>query len=652
MFAVLLNVLVIIGLGLGLFYSYKRGLKGSLVHFAIILTSAIIAIFITSPITHAILGINVGTSSTGEIITLNEYLYSFIIQNGSVASNPLVTSITSAILGPIVFLVLLILLYAIFEVAYILISKFWLKKAMAMKEPKSLKKYGLIVGAVECLLITLLAFMPLTTLTTTVQELSISSDTTTESDSSISSILNNNLPPMLSEFVDYYNASPVGVLTNWGTLNEPIFSTVSPIYAGDTKLSLKEDLVPLAKDYDKVVNSINDENEIDYSVLHEVADNILDSKVFTALENELIKITNNKEEFVSSLNLDIALTNTVTDVLTNFENKFKEKDFNFKEYIGNNIDIALNELENNIDLQNISSFIEGIVTNNINLVFNNENISAACLLLESVVKLPIIEELFPIAILGMNQLPAFVTDIVDIYYLDTYENTLSEVPYLTNVVRALSSVTDVESNQTLLQILISSDTTFMQKFLNSSVAESVIQNMASSKSLNNLVINVFERMDNSLYNSLQNIDGNFNKNELSSTIGFDDSEAIIREFMTKVSLQANDIVTLANVLVDKTVNFESGEFLNTLKEYIIKNFNFQTQKSDSVFATLFENITNYFNGTVLKADDMPVFTKFEEFNSLIDNNFEQVPEEDKIYGELSKYLCVDYMEIFNALNIY
>ena len=78
MFAVLLNVLVIIGLGLGLFYSYKRGLKGSLVHFAIILTSAIIAIFITSPITHAILGINVGTSSTGEIITLNN-IYTLLL---------------------------------------------------------------------------------------------------------------------------------------------------------------------------------------------------------------------------------------------------------------------------------------------------------------------------------------------------------------------------------------------------------------------------------------------------------------------------------------------------------------------------------------------------------------------------------------------
>ena len=648
MLAILLNILVFIGLGLGIFYSYKRGLKRSLVHFSIVLLSCIIAIFITSPITHAILGIKV-SSTNGDIISLYELIYSSIIQS-SAGSNILTTNLTSAILGPFVFLALLIILYAIFEVSYILVSKFWLKKSNYMQEPKNYKKYGLIVGVVECLLITLLAFMPLTTLTTTVQELSIS-DTTSESNSSISSILNNNLPPTLTEFVNFYNSSPVGVLTNWGTLNEPIFSTVSPIYAGDTKLSLKEDLVPLAKDYDTIVNTIDNETEINYETLHDVTKNILNSKVFSALQNELVKIIDSKEEFVESLNLDRALSNAVTDILTNFEYKFESQKFNFKDYMGENIEILLNELENNIDLQKINEFVEGVLSNNTSLVFEKDTINAMCQALESIAKLPLLEELFPYAEFWLEQIPAYITDYLNTDYLDTYENTIGEIPYLTNVIRALSSVKDENTNQNLLQILISSNTGFMQKFLSSDVANIVIYNMASSKSLNNLIINIFERMDNAVYSSLQAIDGNFNKNELSSTIGFDDTQTVLTEFMQRTSQQAVDLASFANAIIDKNIDFSSGEFLNLVKQNIIEHYNLQTQTSESVLTTIFENIINYFNGTVLKGDDTPVFTMVEEFNDLVDNAFKNVPEEDKIYGELSKYLTIDYVEIFNELII-
>lgn len=648
MLAILLNILVFIGLGLGIFYSYKRGLKRSLVHFSIVLLSCIIAIFITSPITHAILGIKV-SSTNGDIISLDELIYSSIIQT-SAGSNILTTNLTSAILGPFVFLALLIILYAIFEVWYILVSKFWLKKSNYMQEPKSYKKYGLIVGVVECLLITLLAFMPLTTLTTTVQELSIS-DTTSESNSSISSILNNNLPPTLTEFVNFYNSSPVGVLTNWGALNEPIFSTVSPIYAGDTKLSLKEDLVPLAKDYDTIVNTIDNETEINYETLHDVTKNILNSKVFSALQNELVKIIDSKEEFVESLNLDRALSNAVTDILANFEYKFESQEFNFKDYMGENIEILLNELENNIDLQKINEFVEGVLSNNTSLVFEEDTINAMCQALESIAKLPLLEELFPYAEFWLEQIPAYITDYLNTDYLDTYENTIGEIPYLTNVIRALSSVKDESTNQNLLQILISSNTGFMQKFLSSDVANIVIYNMASSKSLNNLVINIFERMDNAVYSSLQAIDGNFNKNELSSTIGFDDTQTVLTEFMQRTSQQAVDLASFANAIIDKNIDFSSGEFLNLVKQNIIEHYNLQTQTSESVLTTIFENIINYFNGTVLKGDDTPVFTMAEEFNALVDNAFKNVPEEDKIYGELSKYLTIDYVEIFNELII-
>ena len=110
-----------------------------------------------------------------------------------------------------------------------------------------------------------------------------------------------------------------------------------------------------------------------------------------------LKIIDSKEEFVESLNLDRALSNAVTDILTNFEYKFESQEFNFKDYIGENIEILLNELENNIDLQKINEFVEGVLSNNTSLVFEKDTINAMCQALESIAKLPLLEELFPYA---------------------------------------------------------------------------------------------------------------------------------------------------------------------------------------------------------------------------------------------------------------
>ena len=642
MLAIILNVLVIVALGLGVYFSYRRGLKGSLVHFAFVLTSFVIAVFVTFPITRAVLGIQVGVTSSGEIITLGSYISSSLTQ--TTVAIPLFSSIASALISPFVFLVMAALFYAIFEIGYILANKFWLKKTAVMKEPKEHKKYGLIVGAFECLLVTLLAFMPLTTLTSTVEELSTSQ--TTEP-GSIGNLLNENLPPIVTEFVAYYNSSPIGVLTNWGSLNEPITSAVSPIYAGQTQLSLKQDLLPIAKDYDKVLEAISGENGIDYDTLREVADDVLNSKVFTALEGEFKIIIENKESFVSSLNLDRALSFAVTDILTNFEIKFEESSFDFKGYMSENIEIALDELEHNVNLQTISDFADCIYRNEVSQALGQEYIVPICDTLESITKLPMMRELFPIVEFCYDQLPAFITDYVDINLLMTYEDTLADLPYIINVVKDFVSQVD-DSGNNFLQELLYGDANFTQKFLDNSIATDVIYNMASSLSMHNLVVNIFERMDSGLASSLQKVEGTFNTSQLKTTISFADADSVIDEFMTKVSAQAENIISVIRTIMNEA-DLSNGEVLNTLKEQIIYYFDFENMESNSVFTAVFENVIAYFSGEILRGDALPAFSNYEMFNSLVDSAFESVAEEDKIYGELSKYLLVDYTQIFASL---
>ncbi len=648
MLAIILNILVFLCLGICIFLSYKRGVKKSLIHFGITICCLIITIFISSPITRAILNTQINVS--GEIITLDSYLCSLFVNDASSFLSPLFSSVASAVIGPIVFLALFLLFYLVFEVAYILIDKFYLTKKPVLQEAKETKKYGIIVGVVECLMLTLLVFMPLTSLTTTVQELTTTSTETNES-GTVSNVLKENLPSAVTDFVEFYNGSPLGVLTNWGAFNEPIANTISPVYIGETKLSLKQDIVPIVQDYDLIVDTVNDE-KVDYTSLKNIAKDIIDSNVFDAVEKEIYNITENKEKFVDSLNLDSTLKSKVLEILTNFETRFNEEDFDLKSYVKENVEIALNEFENGIDIQNLKQFFEYADANNLIAIFQDELINSLCDVLESIGKLPILKEFFPLVQFSFDLLPSFVTDVIDVFYLDTYEDVVAVIPYAVNVISDLNSVKFSDTNQTLLQVFISNDTTFLQKFINSKVASDVLYNMASCESLRNFVISTFEKVDEKVFELLTSYGDTFNNRQLSGTISFGDTDERLNEFMGDVVNQTEDIVEIARKFLNDEVDLSDGKFLDYLKENIKKFYNFENGESESVFNNIFDNIKNYFNGTILNEDGTPVFAQWQEFKAQLEAQFDLVPEEEKIYGENSIYLTVSYEEIFKIIKLF
>ena len=272
--------------------------------------------------------------------------------------------------------------------------------------------------------------------------------------------------------------------------------------------------------------------------------------------------------------------------------------------------------------------------------------------LESAIKLPIVEELFPYILYLFELMPATVTDILDTYYLDTYDSLKTDAPHIINTIRGLATSVDTSTNQNLLQILLSNDTTFMQKFVNSDKAGDVLKSMAESNSLRNLVINAFERMDDELLTSLQAVNENttINERQIAETISFSNSESEQNTFLDKVSEQSFDIITIARIMLNKEIDLNSGQFLDLLKENVIKYFDFTENTSNSVFNTIFRNIIAYFDGTILDSlENTPAFNKSNEFNALLNNAYNNVPEEQKIYGEYSIYLTVSWSEIFEQL---
>lgn len=646
MIAILLNIFVFAALALGIFFSYRRGVKKSLIHLALTLVCLIVTLLISAPISRAILNIQIGVSDLGDIITLKNYITSILVNDSSSILSPFFSSVASAVIGPIIFLVLFLILYIIFEIGYALFNKFYLSKQPILQEAKPIKKFGIIVGTVECLMLTLLVFMPMTSLTTTVQNLSTTN--ITSEDSTTSNVLQENIPEPVLNFIECYNASPLGVLTNWGSLNEPISNTISPVYIGETKVSLTQDIAPLIIDYNKIMDAISTD-KVDYSSIREVADGIIDSRVFDALENEFRHITTDKEEFVASLNIDPALRYAVSDTLTNFEVKFAEGDFDFKSYVKENLHIALDELEKGLSVGNIIQFVDYAFANNLDELFKDDMISTLCDTLETVGELPLLKEGFPFIEFFMDMVPSFVTDVINVFYIDSYETAVCTIPYIVNIIEDLNSVKFADTNQTLLQVFVSNDTTFMEKFINSDVASSVLYNMASCQSLRNMVINTFERVDASVGNLLTSFDADFDIGQLLDTISFSDTEDVLSEFMNRVTQQTDDIVAFARNFINDEVDLSDGKILDSLKENIIKFYDLQDGKSQSVFDNVFKNIINYFSGIIVKEDGTPAFSKYREFNEQMVSQFALVPEENQIYGEDSIYLTVNYAEIFKII---
>ena len=161
---------LVLALLIGFFIGLGRGIKRSSTHIVFAVASIIIAFFITAPITNAIMEVNINVD--GSLVSIKDYIIQMISQNMFDLSNfdsasAFIQNLPSAILNPIVFMVIMVLVYFLMDIIYLVVARVSFgtkRKDFSSHKPHRLS--GAFVGLVESFLFVFVLFAPLTSLTT------------------------------------------------------------------------------------------------------------------------------------------------------------------------------------------------------------------------------------------------------------------------------------------------------------------------------------------------------------------------------------------------------------------------------------------------------------------------------------------------------
>lgn len=164
----IVSIVFIVILVIGFFIGFWRGLKKSTASLIFGLVGALLAFFLTPVITNAILGINITVNGTQT--SINNYLVEMIKSASEdiealVNANPNLESffaqLPSALVNVVVFIVLTAVIELIMYIIYKIIASIFLRYKPGAKKHRIT---GGVVGAIKTLIIVVFAFMPLSAL--------------------------------------------------------------------------------------------------------------------------------------------------------------------------------------------------------------------------------------------------------------------------------------------------------------------------------------------------------------------------------------------------------------------------------------------------------------------------------------------------------
>lgn len=164
----IVSIVFIVILVIGFFIGFWRGLKRSTASLIFGLVGALLAFFLTPVITNAILGINITVNGTQT--SINNYLVEMIKSASEdiealVNANPNLESffaqLPSALANVVVFIVLTAVVELIMYIIYKIIASIFLKYKPGAKKHRIT---GGVVGTIKTLIIVVFAFMPLSAL--------------------------------------------------------------------------------------------------------------------------------------------------------------------------------------------------------------------------------------------------------------------------------------------------------------------------------------------------------------------------------------------------------------------------------------------------------------------------------------------------------
>lgn len=377
--------LIVLVLLCGFLTGFYRGLKRSSLHVLFAVVSVVVAFFITKPITNAILDININVD--GSLISIGDYIVQLVSQNLVDLSHfdtasTFIQQLPMAILNPIIFLIILLLVYLVMDIIYLIVARvsFGTKKADFEKHKPWRWPSGAI-GLCEAFLFMIVLFAPITSLTYTYEEIMTSPTTaeyvSPEGDNYLKTIKeysSSALPETVNEVILSFNDSAIGVICSAGGFDDAMFDGLSSFSIDGESVGVRGELVNLAHTYDEFVVVYNDIMSEDYTNLNITN---LKNNLTTLIQNNLFKkvITDTVQDFIvnfDKLSIELGIVNVpeeAKEVIDFLRTKFDDPNFSLYDYISNDLITAL-DVADNVISDDIMDKFSSLDTSNISAVIN------------------------------------------------------------------------------------------------------------------------------------------------------------------------------------------------------------------------------------------------------------------------------------------
>ena len=372
---------------IGLIGGLVRGLKRSSLHLLFLVVSVVVAFFITKPITNAILGIQL--TIDGQSQTISQFIISSIQTNFDISQFETATEflekLPSAIVAPILFILLTLVVFLIFDIIYLIVARLAFgKKKADFAKAKPYRAYGGLIGIVEGFVFVFLLFAPLTSLTKTYQQIvelppaeteitmladgdAQEGEQTTQTSQKLPSIaeaLSDVLPPEVNEAIFAYNDSVIGKIAGAGGLDNTLFDGLSNFELKGEKIKIRKEILDATQIYDDFVVVYNDlvdnnlENinltELKASVEKFINNGLFKTVISDTINDVVVKFDSLKEQ----LNLQ-ELPEMVQEIVNDLYTRFSGEGFDTYEYLKHDILSALDVADELLQSDLISQF-EGL----------------------------------------------------------------------------------------------------------------------------------------------------------------------------------------------------------------------------------------------------------------------------------------------------
>lgn len=375
---------VLIGLVVGL----SRGLKRSALHLLFFAVSIVVSFLLTKTITNAVLGITLPIDD-GKY-TISEYIMYLIEREVDISSfetaGIFIENIPNAIVAPIIFIVLTLVFFLLFDIAYLITARLTFgKKKEDFQENKPYRAYGGLIGMVEGIFMIVLLFAPLSSLTSTYNEIthisnvSISTQENSNNMRYVSEVVSDIVPKEVNDAIIAWDKSVLGKLTEVFGLDNGMFDYLSSFKIDGENIQFRKELTNILYAYDDIavvynLARSNQYSDINFSNLRASLNEVMDGNFFrTVIADSFKTFITDYETVKTQLNLNFS--QEIDDLFKEMSLSFSQKEVDTAQYLKQDINRVLDTFDvvftndlitkyNNLEDKKFTTIMEFISQNN------------------------------------------------------------------------------------------------------------------------------------------------------------------------------------------------------------------------------------------------------------------------------------------------